>query len=272
MKIGITEQPEISHNILKLIDFIEIKTLTLKNIAKFSKFKKPFLFHLQNILKRKWLFISDDDLIGLLNNPKVKKIINSSPFSWFSLHLGLPVKNWALDYNQDLVATSPPIAKTKFFEKVSSNLQKIKKLYPKFKILLETPPFIPHNLSKGAYYYICDPDFINQVINENNCYFLLDIGHTTVSAYNLGFKKPEDYFQKLPLKKTIEIHIHRPRKEELTSIFRDAHLPITDKEIKLLKFILKKARNVEAIILEAQGLHDKETLVRELKLLEDFKK
>lgn len=269
MKIGITQQPEISREILELIDFIEVKDLDSDNVRPLSKYQKPFLFHAQNFGERKRIFVADDDLVDLLKNKKTKEIINSSGFSFFSLHLGLPVKSYKFDDNSDYVATSPPLTQKEFFNKVSDHLQKIKKLYPNFKLLLETPPFVPHRLSKGAYYYICDPDFIHQVLNENNCCFLLDIAHTTVSAYNLGFKKPKDYFFKLPLDKTVEIHIHRPRYRKEEGIWRDAHFPITNKEIESLRFILSKAKNAQALTLEAAGLHDEETLINELKKLKE---
>lgn len=270
MKIGITQQPEISGKVLELINFIEIKTLSPENIKEFSKYKKPFLFHVQNIKKRKTIFIADDDLVELLSDAKIKEIIRSSQFPWISFHLGLPVKSFVFDKNQDFIATSPPISKKEFFKKVSLSLQQIKKLYPDFKILLETPPFVPHFISKGAYYYICEPDFINRILDKNDCYFLLDIGHTTVSAYNLGFKKPEDYFEKLPLKRTLEIHIHRPRESKKEGLWRDAHLPISKREMESLKFILQNAQNVKAITLEAAGLHKRTILIKELKMLKDI--
>ncbi len=269
MKIGITQQPEISREILELIDFIEVKDLDPGSVKPLLKYQKPLLFHIQNFGQRKRIFVADDDLTEIMNNTKVKKTIKTSEFPWFSLHLGLPVRSYKFDDNSDYVATSPPFSQKEFFNKVSNHLQKIKNLYTVFKVLLETPPFVPHRISKGAYYYICDPDFINEAIGKNDCYFLLDIAHTTVSAYNLGFKKPKDYFLKLPLDKTIEIHIHRPRYRKEEGIWRDAHLPVTHEELESLKFVLSKARNIRAITLEAAGLHDEKALINELKKLRE---
>lgn len=48
IKIGLGQQEKISKEVLKIIDFIEIKELTFENIKYYSQFKKPFLFHFQN--------------------------------------------------------------------------------------------------------------------------------------------------------------------------------------------------------------------------------
>lgn len=267
MMIGLTEQLKISNKVLNLIDFIEIKNIGSKNIKFFSELKKPLLFHIQEFPHKGKAFIADDDLVQLLNNAPIKKIINSSKFSWISFHLGLPVKSFILDDNLDFIGTGPSIPKIEFFNKISRNLQKIKKLFPHLKILLETLPLAPRNISKEAYLYICDPNFINKVLDKNNCYFLFDIGHATVSAYNLGYKNPKDYFNKLPLDKTLEIHIHRPKQRKEKGLWRDAHLPIGGKEIESLRFVLERAQNAKAIVLEAQGLHPEKTLISELQIL-----
>lgn len=266
MKLGICQQKDISQEVLDLIDYLEIKTLDVSNIKKFIALKKPYLFHFSNSLK-KLLFASDEELLNLLRNDDIKTLINKSPFPWISLHLGLAVNSYVFDKNNDPIATEKPIPEKELLDKVGNNLQIMKKLFPAKKILLETSPYLPFRISKGAHLYICEPEFINKVIEVNNCGFLLDLGHTIVSAYNLGYAKPEDYWQELPLEKTVEIHLHKPRFSKEEGLWRDAHLPITDQEIKYLQFILKRAKNVKAITLEASGLHPDKILINELKML-----
>jgi uncharacterized protein (UPF0276 family) len=267
MKIGISQQANISKKVLRLIDFIEIKEITFANVNLLARYQKPLLLHLQNFKERKKVFLADDDLENLIKDKEIKKIIKDSDFPWISFHLGKPVKNFIFDYNQDFIATSSPITKEIFFKTIATNLEKLKKLFLKFEVLIETSPFVPHQLSRGAYYYICEPDFLNEIFKKTEAGFLLDIGHITVTAYNMGFKSVEDYLVKLPLEKTREIHIHRPRWDKKEKIWRDAHLPITEKETNLLKFILKKAPNVQAVTLESQGLHPENVLIKELKML-----
>lgn len=265
MQIGITQQPEISQKVLELIDFIELRVIDPVIIKQFSCYQKPLLFHLQDFYQRQLAFIADDDLVGLMKDLVIQKILHSSAFPWFSFHLGSPVETYTLDSNQDFVGTSPPLSRQKLFDKTSTNLQAIQKLYPQFQILLENRPFMPPSIAQGANDYICEPTFINEVIRQNHCYFLFDFGHAVVSAYNLGYKNPSDYFDLLPLDKIIEIHLHHPRRQE--NYWADAHLPFTAADLASLKLILKKAPQVQVLTLEAQGLHPESVLLEELRQL-----
>lgn len=273
MKIGIGQQEKISKKVLKLIDFIEIKELTSENIKYFSQFKKPFLFHCQNFRQKRLAWGSDSNFAKLMTQNEVKKIINSSDFDWFSFHLALArekIKIKVEDEKYDLIGFGKKFSRKELLEKLHQNIQELKKAYPDFKLAFESCPFEPTDLSNGAFDYICEPEFINKVIKDNSCYFLLDIPHCFVSAKNLGYKNPKDYFSKLPLERTLEIHISRAKKYKGEDFWRDAHLPITEKEIDLLKWLLTKAKNVKAITLEAQGLHPEKTLIKELRLLRNL--
>ncbi|MFC1711145.1 DUF692 family multinuclear iron-containing protein [Patescibacteria group bacterium] len=268
IKLGIDECLSYSKKILKFVDLIELRGVNLENCQRLLKYKKPLLLHFSyNPLTNKPIFIANENLNKFLISSKIKKMISCSSFPWISFHLGLPVSKFKVDENKNFIAASSPLTKLQFFKKVSQALQKIKKTYPQHKILLEIPPLLPHSISKGAYFYISDPDFVSEIVKKNDCYFLLDIAHLIVNANNLGYKNPKDFIKKLPLDKTIEVHIHHPIYDKKLGYFRDAHLPITDKEIKLLKWILGKAKNLKAIVLESQGQHQENVLIKELEIL-----
>lgn len=59
-----------------------------------------------------------------------------------------------------------------------------------------------------AYLHVCEPDFIKEFVEKNNISLVLDIGHAEISAYNFGMDIME-YIERLPLKKTVEIHISK---------------------------------------------------------------
>lgn len=60
--------------------------------------------------------------------------------------------------------------------------------------------------STGAYQYITDPDFISEVVLDNNIQFVFDLAHAKITAHNKG-QDYLDYFNKLPLERMIQIHI-----------------------------------------------------------------
>ncbi len=270
MKLGITQQDNISQGFLELIDFIEIKEITKKNVNYFSSSKRPFLFHCQNFSQRKLVWASDDDFVNLITSNEVKEIIQASFFPWFSFHLALGREKVRIKKEGKkvyFIGYGKRFSRKQLLSKICKNISETQKAYPSFKLAFESSPFLPETISKGVHKHICEPDFFYKVIKETDCFFLLDIGHCLVSAYNLGYTNPKDYFLKLPLEKTLEIHIHRPMFARKDNLWYDAHLPISQREFSLLKWLLPRAKNAQAIVLEAQGLHSEKTLIRELKML-----
>ncbi|VVB86724.1 Uncharacterised protein [uncultured archaeon] len=57
-----------------------------------------------------------------------------------------------------------------------------------------------------AYDYVTDPEFISEIIHENQLYFLFDIAHARIVAYNRNIEYGE-YKEKLPFDRIIQLHI-----------------------------------------------------------------
>ena len=94
-------------------------------------------------------------------------------------------------------------SKSELFENARINFKKIKEIFgPDVVIAIENNNFY----ATPAYEYVTDPEFISQVVAENNINFLYDIAHAKVSSYNLGLTY-EAYKQALPLDKTVQLHI-----------------------------------------------------------------
>lgn len=72
-----------------------------------------------------------------------------------------------------------------------------------------------------AYDYITDCDFLTQIVEQNNIYFLLDVAHAKITAHNRKLDY-EQYLAALPLKDTIQIHISK-HKINSENMAYDAH-------------------------------------------------
>ncbi|MCK5043146.1 MAG: DUF692 family protein, partial [Candidatus Aenigmarchaeota archaeon] len=103
----------------------------------------------------------------------------------------------------------------------------------------------------GAYEYVCEPEFIKDMLAKNpNIYLLLDLTHAQISAHKLLTKyeeseRTEKYINSLPLDRIIEIHLSSPDEK-----YGDMHRPATDREIYILRSIKEKMPNLKLINLE----------------------
>lgn len=93
--------------------------------------------------------------------------------------------------------------KQELLENAMRNISRIKKIFGKeVKIGIENNNYYPTE----AYKYITDPTFISEIIYENKLYFLFDIAHARIAAFNKGMDY-EEYKGRLPLDKIIQLHI-----------------------------------------------------------------
>lgn len=131
-------------------------------------------------------------------------------------------------------------------------------------LLLENFNYHPTN----AYEYICEPDTFSQLIDEIGTDVLLDLAHAQISAFNMGWKNPREYLERLPLHKVVEIHINHPYNDNGKQML-DRHLPIGESDIELLRWVLERAPKAQVINLEsdkpsAEALREEVRLVREV--------
>jgi len=137
----------------------------------------------------------------------------------------------------------------------------------KVPLILENVPFFP-NL---AHMFITEPDFVAEVVGRAGCDLLLDLAHARVSANVLGYSV-EDYLARMPLERTVELHLSGPRplkeldpkrqalvRENAQSAAHlisfgeknlvDAHAPMQEEDYALLEWVLRRAEP-KAISLE----------------------
>lgn len=127
-------------------------------------------------------------------------------------------------------------------------------------LLLENFNYHPTN----AYEYICEPDTFSKLIDEIGSDVLLDLAHAQISAFNMGWKNPREYLERLPLHKVVEIHINHPYNDDGKQML-DRHLTIGPADIDLLGWVLERAPRVRVVNLESHQPGE-EALLQEVQL------
>ena len=139
--------------------------------------------------------------------------------------------------------------KFSYNEMLDNSKKNLEWIYKNFKddfdIALENNNYF----NSGAYEIITDGNFISDVIKKNNIFFLLDIAHAIITAFNKNINL-EDYLNSLPLENIKQIHICSPVIDINKKIALDAHNPPDQKVFDLLKKILTKNKNIEYLTIE----------------------
>ncbi len=87
----------------------------------------------------------------------------------------------------------------------AENLARIRALFgPGVELAVENNNYYP----TPAYDFVCDPDFISEIVCGNRLRFLFDVAHAHVTSINRGVTY-ETYRSGLPLDKLIQIHLCR---------------------------------------------------------------
>lgn len=251
LKLGVTYSSELikelkNENLRKYIDTIE-----LSDLFNVYKLEKPWTYHFRRSLNGEPITLLDSEPIKqTLSSEYVKKILEDKKPEIISLHLGFPAKQ---------IGTVPPDNHNYAFEIVRED-EAIKQFSETLNYLTESLeiPVAVENLDyhrTGAYEYVCNPKFINEIFKKNDeLYLLLDIAHAEISAVELLHTAPQyrleatkEYLSNLPLDRVIEIHINSPTWKNNLSL--DMHLPITNIELSLLEELLDLP-NLEVINLE----------------------
>lgn len=98
----------------------------------------------------------------------------------------------------------------------------------------------------GGYELVCGPQFIARTLRHLNVELLLDIGHLTVSAHNLGCSMSE-FLDLLPLELVSEVQISGSNVVE--GIWEDTHEVPSERDMMVLDDIFNRA-NVQYLTLE----------------------
>ena len=187
---------------------------------------------------------------------------------WVSFHLGFSCEKLVSGGQFDFTrGASEVLAADVLRKRMLDNIAFVRKTYLKTgEILLENLDYNPKDVS-GAYEYVCDPDFIDDILTASNCKMLLDMGHVNCSAQNLGHDDVLGFARKLPLEKVMEVHMSGAGHK--AGLAHDTHHPITKEgqpEVGYLEELLKSGRMTA---LAAVTLETFEDVMPQLALLKE---
>lgn len=170
-------------------------------------------------------------LPGALDRLRAYHSCTQSP--WISVHIELlPLHVYLLSTRYGLNLNPPDIAHSK--RKFAHLLGKLKGL--------DGLPLILENLSSlpdEKYHYAADPHVITEILERTGSGLLLDIPHARLAANFQGIDV-RGYLEKLPLERTVQIHVSGIR--EQNGYLRDAHESLQDDDYAILRWVLGKCK------------------------------
>lgn len=178
----------------KKTDYLEAREHT-ENLTYNIK-NKIKLFHFDTDINFKWDSILKKKIINLIQNKKKLKFITFS--------IGKNCER-AIIKNYYYVPKSRSLKADEMSKNIKENIKWLKKKFKFIKIGIENTNYY----KTRAYEIVTDPNFISKIVNENDIFFLLDIAHAKISSINYNMKF-EEYLNKLPMHKVIQLHICRP--------------------------------------------------------------
>jgi len=126
------------------------------------------------------------------------------------------------------------------------NFNKIKSMFGNsVDIAVENNNYYPTE----AYRDVTDPEFISDIVSDNNLRFLFDIAHAKVTCFNKNINF-ERYKKKLPLDKIIQLHICSYAVDEKLNQAYDAHNYPNDEELLEVSNIIEKFKNLKYLTVE----------------------
>lgn len=181
-----------------LVDYLKVGPFMGRPIIAELAARYPLLLHLDDTLSGHGL--PSPEMVGRLSD-----WIALTGTPWTSEHIGFSVANVDLDGALITQAASDLLPREQALANIVRNARHLAAHLP-VPLLLENLPLFP-NL---AHMFICEPDFVAEVIEETGCGLLLDLAHARVTADILGYAV-EDYLSRLPLARVVEIHLSGPR-------------------------------------------------------------
>ena len=184
----------------------------------------PFQFHASSFMTRYQY------QRGALN--RLHEYLACTQSQWVSLHIELlPVHVYLLSSRFGLHLPPPKIerAKSKFVRLLSMVRDGVQ-----IPVILENLPSLP----KEKYVYATDPTVITEIVKTTNSGFLLDIAHARAASSYCGMTI-ENYLEKLPLERIIQIHVSGVREKD--GHLQDVHEAMQDEDYAVLNWALEKS-------------------------------
>lgn len=228
---------EYSKQLIEISDCLECRDSTIENDSPNQE-----LFHceLQPIHELK-----HEDFIYLESIKTSKKDLKLITF-----HLATSCSKPSIDTSKLKSGVFQPggytYEKNEMLSNAKKNFSVIKKIFgDKIKVAVENNNYYPTK----AYSHIADPEFINDVVTQNDLYFLFDIAHSKISAFNKKVSWQE-YKAKLPLERIIQLHICSHDTDPVSNLAFDAHNYPDKFEIQEVKNLMHNYSQIEYLTVE----------------------
>ncbi|MBN2222682.1 MAG: DUF692 family protein [Vallitaleaceae bacterium] len=215
--------------------------------------KKPLLIHGFGWYERAGM----EDL-SVLDFRYMNKSILAYQSPWIGFH--------ALMFEKDF-CPSPFLRMKENLKRIQENLE--------VPLLIENMDYSPYYSYETTLKTTVEADFINKLVKEVDCGFLLDVSHAKVSAWQLD-QDIYAYLEQLPLEKLREIHFSGAEFREGEG-FHDRHSEMSQEDYLIAEYLghLNKKNlfpQLEIITLEygslsSQQKTDKEAIQRQMKCL-----
>jgi uncharacterized protein (UPF0276 family) len=209
------------------LDYLEVHGPYVENARQLYPLK-PMLLH--NSLYQ-WSLTHADGLKHKNADQVTLNRLAIADSPWYSLHLGFSSSE--VDFiDEAMIAISPQQTRAFVYDQSCFVLKQLINLLD-VPVLIENLDYNP----TGAYEYVCETEFINQVLDKTGAYLLLDLAHAQVTAAAFGLDVRE-YLYQLPLDRVRQIHLNRPGYRDGRLV--DSHLDLLEADYNLLEEILQK--------------------------------
>lgn len=231
------------------VDYLKVGSwMAPQTLASFDS-GLPLVLHGTEVLSREETF-PQEVLAG------VKAWVARTGTPWLSEHLGFSCEEVEIASEMIPALGTRLLSLDEARENICRNAKQLQAAIPVPLLLENLPRCLNH-----AHDHVCEPDFIAHVLQETGCGLLLDVAHARVSAFILGYDV-YDYLARLPLEKTVEIHVSGPREEG--GILTDRHEAMTQPDYEVLAYVL---RHSSPKMVSLEYWRDKEALATQLVLL-----
>ena len=183
--------------------------------------------------------VTDHDFIEYFD--ALLPYLKEHKFCHFSFDIG-PAAEHCKTEDYYYVAESEVLTAEEIIRITNQRLDYVKSRYDGI-VALENLNYFP----TSAYDHVCDPDFISNVVRENDVYLILDMAHAMISAHNLGVS-PDNYFNRMPLDRVKEVHLSAHGM--LDGKWRDLHDRPNEETYRILDMLSSQINNETYIIIE----------------------
>lgn len=232
VRIGMTDHPIVRKALDEgeiNLDYLEVHGPFIEEARRVYP-HKPMLLH--NALYQ-WSLCHPKGLQFQDGETIIRERLAISHSPWYSLHLGFSAAE--VDFaNESMLALTPVLPPETVYERCCRVLNEMRQsLGSDMPVLVENLDYNPG----GAYETVCDPHFINVVVEQTGVGLLLDLAHARISAHALQLPV-EDYLSQLPLDSVCQLHVNRPLWNG--SRLWDAHEDLLEPDYALLAWTLSR--------------------------------